>query len=111
MTPSEQRLHPASVLFDLARYARIFLWPALLAYFGSGGGPRIPSRYGVDTSNLEVWLWVLVLPSAALSLVRYLTFRVQYEPDELFRRSCTACSAWWTCASRRGAAVMRPRRA
>ena len=46
MTPSEQRLHPASILFDTGRYARIFAGPALLALFTSsrGGGPM--GRYG-----------------------------------------------------------------
>lgn len=87
MTSSEQRLHPASILFDIARYARIFAWPALLAYVGGGrGGPGM-GRYGPDTSGFETWLWLLVLPSVALSVVRYLTFRVRYEPDELVIRS------------------------
>jgi putative membrane protein len=87
MTSSEQRLHPASILFDIARYARIFAWPALLAYVGGGrGGPSF-GRYGPDTSAFETWLWLLALPSVALSIVRYLTFRVRYEPDELVIRS------------------------
>jgi hypothetical protein len=88
MTTSEQRLHPASILFDIARYARIFAWPALLAFLG---GPRgsLPGagRWDYDTRGFEVWLWVLVIPSLGFSIVRCLTFRIRYEPDELVIRS------------------------
>jgi putative membrane protein len=88
MTSSEQRLHPASILFDIARYARIFAWPALLAYLsGPRRGPQGLDRFGVDASSFEAWLWVLVLPSVVLSIVRYLSFRVRYGPDELVIRS------------------------
>ena len=88
MTTSEERLHPASIIFDIARYARIFAWPALIAFLS---GPRGVSpgleRYGYDTSAFEVWLWVLVLPSVGLSIARYLTFRIHYGPDQLVIRS------------------------
>ena len=87
MTPSEQRLHPASILFDTARYARIFAGPALLALVTSsrGGGPM--GRYGYGFPNLDTWMWVLILPSVVLSVARYLSFRLQYEPDQLVIRS------------------------
>ena len=83
---SEQRLHPASLLFDTARYARLFAWPALLAFFGSGraAGPRIG---GYDYGDFDVWLWILLLPSVLLSVARFLSFRLRYEPDELVIRS------------------------
>ena len=85
---SEQRLHPASILFDIARYARIFVWPAVIAFVsGPRGGVPGMGRYDYDTSAVEVWLWVLVLPSVVLSVVRYLTFRVRYEPGELVIQS------------------------
>ena len=88
MTMSEQRLHPASILFDIARYARIFAWPALIAFIGGPrGGPPGMGRWNYDTTPFETWLWVLVLPSLGLSIVRYLTFRVRYEPNELVIRS------------------------
>lgn len=86
MTSSEQRLHPASILFDSARYARLFLWPALLAFFG-GGRRRDPEFGPFDYGDVDVWLWILVLPSVALSLARYLSFRLRYEPNELIIRS------------------------
>jgi putative membrane protein len=88
MTTSEQRLHPASLVFDFARYARIFAWPAVIALIsGRRGGPPALDRNGFDTSVFEVWLWVLVLPSIGLSIARYLTFRIGYEPDQLVIRS------------------------
>ncbi|MCC7178483.1 MAG: PH domain-containing protein [Acidobacteria bacterium] len=86
MTSSEQRLHPASILFDTARYARLFLWPALLAFFGAGRR-RDPEFGPFDPGDFEVWLWILVLPSVALSVARYLSFRLRYEPNELIIRS------------------------
>lgn len=88
MTTSEQRLHPASILFDIARYARLFVWPALIAFMS---GPRRrgagPGPWEYDTTAFETWLWVLVIPSLGFSIVRYLTFRIRYEPDELVIRS------------------------
>lgn len=87
MTTSEQRLHPASILFDIARYARLFVWPALIAFIS---GPRRRAGTGpwdYDTTAFETWLWILVIPSLGFSIVRYLTFRIRYEPDELVVRS------------------------
>ncbi len=86
MTSSEQRLHPASILFDIARYARLFAWPALLAWMGGQRRESVGNDW-MDTSAIDTWLWVLILPSVGLSVVRFLTFRVQYEPDELVIRS------------------------
>ena len=61
------------------------------------GPDRVPRRsarrpaghraWSYDTTAFETWLWVLVLPSLGLSIVRYLTFRIRYEPDELVIRS------------------------
>jgi len=85
-TSSEQRLHPASLLFDTARYARVFLWPALLAFVSGRrrGGPDLAS---FDYGDFDVWLWILVIPSVALSVARYLSFRLCYEPTQLVIRS------------------------
>jgi putative membrane protein len=87
MTPSEQRLHPASILFDTARYARIFAGPALLALITSSRGTGPIGRYGQGLPDVETWMWVLILPSVVLSVARYLSFRLQYEPDQLVIRS------------------------
>lgn len=76
------------MLFDIARYARIFAWPALLAWLGvSRGGGRGGDRFDPFVSGFETWLWVLVLPSVALSVARFLSFRLRYEPDALVIRS------------------------
>ena len=40
--PSERRLHPATLLFDVVKHLRAFAFPALLVWFGasqSSGGP------------------------------------------------------------------------
>ena len=84
--PSEQRLHPATLLFDLAKHAKNFAVPAVLVIFGtsqSSPGPwgnRMPSGW-------EAWLLVLFVPAAIASIVRYLTFRLRYENNELVIRS------------------------
>ncbi|CAN5663920.1 PH domain-containing protein [soil metagenome] len=86
--PSEQRLHPVTLLFDIAKHLRAFAFPAVLVFFGasqSTGGPggvmgRIPTGW-------EVWLLVLLVPAVAASVIRYLTFRLRYEPRELVIRS------------------------
>ena len=52
--PSEQRLHWATLFFDLAKHVKQFALPAVLVIFGasqSSGGPggmfgRLPDRMG-----------------------------------------------------------------
>lgn len=86
--PSEQRLHWATLLFDLAKHVKQFAVPAVLVIFGasrSSGGPggmfgRLPDRW-------EVWLLLLFVPAALLSIVRYLTFRLRYDDRELVIRT------------------------
>lgn len=86
--PSDQRLHPATLLFDIAKHVRRFAIPAVLVLFGasrSSGGPGGP--FGRIPDGWEVWLLVLFVPAVAASIVRYVTFRLQYEPHELILRS------------------------
>jgi len=86
--PSEQRLHPATLLFDIAKHLRAFAFPAVLVFFGasqSTGGPG--SVFGRIPTGWEVWLLVLLVPAVAASAIRYLTFRLRYEPRELVIRS------------------------
>jgi putative membrane protein len=86
--PSEQRLHPATLLFDLAKHAKNFAVPALLVVFGmsrSSGGPG--GMFGRLPSGWEVWLLALFIPAALASIFRYLTFRLRYDGDELVIRS------------------------
>ena len=86
--PSDQRLHPATLLFDLARHAKNFAVPAVLVIFGtsrSSGGPW--GTYSGMPSGWEAWLLVLFVPAAIASIIRYLTFRLRYENHELVIRS------------------------
>jgi putative membrane protein len=86
--PSEQRLHPATLLFDLARHAKSFALPTLLLIFGasrSSGGPG--GVFGRMPEGFEVWLLVLFVPAAVVSVARYLTFRFRYDERELVIRS------------------------
>lgn len=86
--PSEQRLHPATLLFDLVGHVRRFAVPAVLVMFGasrSSDGPggmfsRIPSGW-------ESWLLVLLIPAAVTTLARYMSFRLRYDDRELVIRS------------------------
>ncbi len=86
--PSEQRLHPATLLFDMAKHLRNFALPAVLVFFGasqSSGGPggmfdRMPTGW-------EVWLLVPLVPAVVASIARYLTFRLRYDAGELVIRS------------------------
>ena len=79
--PSDVRLHPVSLLFDLARHLRNFALPALLLFFGvsrsSGNGPM----------ENEMWLLVPLVPAVLASVARYLSFRLRYDTDELVIRS------------------------
>ncbi|HWI20626.1 MAG TPA: PH domain-containing protein [Vicinamibacterales bacterium] len=86
--PSEQRLHPATLLFDLAKHVKNFAVPALFVIFGasrSSSGPGGQSRGIPD--GWEAWLMVLFVPAAIASIVRYVTFRLRYDGDELVIRS------------------------
>jgi len=85
--PSERRLHPATLVFDLARHARNLALPAVLLIFGisrSSGGPG--GMFGALPEGWEVWLLVLFVPAAAVSVSRYLTFRLRYDERELVIR-------------------------
>jgi putative membrane protein len=86
--PSEQRLHWATLFFDLARQVKQFALPAVLVIFGtsqSTGGPggtfgRLPDRW-------EAWLLVLFVPAMLFAIIRYLTFRLRYDDRELVIRT------------------------
>ena len=86
--PSEQRLHPATLLFDVARHLRAFAFPALLVWFGASrttGGPD--GMFGGLPAGWEALLPLLLVPAVIASAMRYLTFRLRYDPRELVIRS------------------------
>lgn len=85
--PSERRLHPATLFFELFRHAKNFAFPALAVAFGaSRGSGAMWGGYGIPT-GFELWLPLLIVPAAAASLVRYLTFRLRFTEDEMIVRS------------------------
>lgn len=86
--PSEQRLHPATLLFDLAGHARRFAVPAIFVVFGfsrSSGGPA--GNFGRLPDGWEVWLPLLLVPAILFSVLRYLSFRLRYDEHELVIRT------------------------
>jgi putative membrane protein len=85
---SEQRLHWATLFFDLARQVKQFALPAVLVIFGasqSTGGPGGP--FGRMPNQWEAWLLLLFVPATIFSVIRYLTVRLHYDDRELVIRS------------------------
>ena len=86
--PSEQRLHPTTLLFDLAGHVKRFALPGILVIAGmsrSSGGQggtcgRLPAGW-------EVWVMLLFVPAVLFSIARYLSFRLHYAEHELVIRS------------------------
>lgn len=74
--PSEHRLHPLSILFQLIAQLRALIVPVLLLIFGA--------RSGLEW---QVWGLVLLIPYAGAAVLRYATFRYRYDPTELVIRS------------------------
>ena len=74
---SEHRLHPYSVLFAFVGQIRVFIVPGILVYFGA-------SR---DNEWWQPWMMAFIIPSAAVAVVRYLTYRFSYGDNELVIRS------------------------
>ena len=88
--PSEQRLHPASLLFAFARSLKAFALPYLFVLFTasrSSGPPINFGPVGVRNANWEAWAMVLLIPSALAAIARYLSFHLRYEATELVIRS------------------------
>jgi putative membrane protein len=71
--PSERRLHPLSILFNLGKQAAGFAIPALLFLVGAR------SR-GFGWESMAI---VFLVPGAMFAIGRYLTFRYRYERDEM----------------------------
>ena len=75
--PSERRLHPLSFVFDIVGQVRQFVVPGLVVLVGAGSA-------GLDWQG---WLTLLVIPYAIVALVRSMTFRYRFDPDELVMTS------------------------
>jgi len=91
---SELRLHPATLLFGLWTQVKNFAVPAILVVVGASrsSGPGDVSRWmpGMPpwmSNGWEVWLLVLLIPAALVTVARYLSFRLRYEEHEIVIRT------------------------
>jgi putative membrane protein len=75
--PCEHRLHPSSLLFQLASQVRALAIPVLVLLVGAGN-----VQFG-----WQVWLVVLLVPYTGFALARYVSFRYRYEPHEMVIRT------------------------
>ncbi len=86
--PSEQRLHPASILFALAGSLKALAVPALLLMLGTSRSSGAPGRFfGAPQGNWEVWAMFLLIPATGLAIARYLSFRLRYDESEIVIRT------------------------
>jgi putative membrane protein len=76
--PSEERLHPVSILFSFGRSLKAFALPGLV---GLVIAVRQPGP------NMDGWMMLFLIPAAVAAVVRYLSFRLRYEGEELVIRS------------------------
>jgi putative membrane protein len=76
--PSERRLHPLAIVFDVGRQLGALAIPLLLLIFGVGSGG------GMDS---EVVALILLVPYAGVAIGRYLALRYRYEEQDLVIRS------------------------
>jgi putative membrane protein len=78
--PSDQRLHPSSVLFSFGKMARNLALPGLVLLFSAGRG-------GGEWWDWQLWAMLLVIPYVFVSVGRYLSFRYRYEENEIVVRT------------------------
>ena len=71
--PSERRLHPLSFLFVVGRQFQQFLVPGLVVLVGAGSA-------GLDW---QAWLPLVLIPYAAVAIVRSVSFRYRFDESEL----------------------------
>ena len=74
--PSERRLHPYSILFAFLTQIRLFVVPGILVAVGA-------SRRRDDWWEWQPWMMLLILPNAALAVVRYVSYSYRFDADEL----------------------------
>src|SRR5688572_23258690 len=72
-----RRLHPVSVLFNLAGEVKAFAFPAIVLFFGAGASDSAWRLAGA----------LLMIPASLAAIVRYFHFTYTYGPDELIVRS------------------------
>lgn len=78
--PAGRRLHPLSILFNLATQARTLIFPGVAFLFTARSG-------GWDWWSWQVWIPLLLIPYAFVAIARYLSFRYRYEESEMVIRT------------------------
>ena len=66
--PSEERLHPVSILFSFGRSLKAFALPGLVGLVIAARQPG---------PNVDAWMMLFLIPAAIVAVVRYLTFRLR----------------------------------
>ena len=86
---SEQRLHPASLLFAFADSVKKFALPGLIAALSVGRQSTWQPTFGrfQPPETWELWLMLLLVPSVLAAIARYVSFRLRYDETELVIRS------------------------
>jgi putative membrane protein len=74
--PSERRLHPLSIFFNIGKRFTAMLLPLVVVLAGRG----------TDEDWWSVYALILVLPYTGFVVADYLSFRYRYEPGELVIR-------------------------
>ena len=74
--PSERRLHPLSILFNVAKQFGALLIPIAVVVMGRGS----------DEDRWSVYAAVFLVPYFGVAVLRYLSFRYRYEERELVIR-------------------------
>lgn len=72
MPSEDRRLHPSSILFGLLGALRSFAVPGVLFLVGIGA-----------SWGWQLWALPFLIPSLALSALRYFSFRYRYEENEM----------------------------
>ena len=74
--PSDLRLHPLSILFNIAKQFGAMIIPVLFVVFGRGS----------DEDWWSVYALLFLVPYTAIAVGRYLSFRYRYDDSELVVR-------------------------
>jgi len=74
--PSDRRLHPLSILFNIGRQFGAIAVPLVLLMVGRG----------TDEDRWSVYALVFFVPYAGVAVARYLSFRYRYEESDLVIR-------------------------